>query len=200
MSYMSGMMMGLAFGQGVRRLLTGGAAKKEVPAFALARAIPGRRRYYVKALVGNEALAAAVEQALSKLDCIDEVRANPVSGSLLLLYRGDESKIDAVARRLAARVFSTPAAEEKTDVSNTPTPFEEAADGLAAFGKHIHGTFSSINRHMKMATGGWFDLPSLLSLAFTVRGLQKVLVTKQLPTGPQLLWWAFSILRGWRFA
>ena len=50
MSYMSGMMMGLAFGQGVRRLLTGGAKKFAAPAFALVRAIPGRRRYYAKAL------------------------------------------------------------------------------------------------------------------------------------------------------
>ena len=33
MSYMSGMMLGLAFGQSVRRFLTGGAAKPETPAF-----------------------------------------------------------------------------------------------------------------------------------------------------------------------
>ena len=201
MSYMSGMMLGLAFGQSVRRFFTGGAASKsEVPAFTLARAIPGRRRYYAKALVGNDALAQAVEKALSKLDCIDEVKANPVSGSLLLIYHGDEARIDAVAGRLENRVFSVPPEAAKPSIGDAPTPFEEAADGLAAFGRHIHGTFSAINRHMKLATGGWFDLPSLLSLLFTVRGLQKILVTKQLPTGPQLLWWAFSILRGWRFA
>lgn len=200
MSYMSGMMLGLAFGQSVRRFLTGGAAKPETPAFTLVRAIPGRRRYYAKALVGNDALAQAVEKALSKLDCIDEVKANPVSGSLLLIYHGDEARIDAVAGRLENRVFSVPPEAAKPSIGDAPTPFEEAADGLAAFGKHIHGTFSAINRHMKLATGGWFDLPSLLSLLFTVRGLQKILVTKQLPTGPQLLWWAFSILRGWRFA
>ena len=201
MSYMSGMMLGLAFGQSVRRFFTGGAATKcEVPAFTLARAIPGRRRYYAKALVGNDALAQAVEKALSKLDCIDEVKANPVSGSLLLVYHGDEARIDAVAGRLENRVFSVPPEAAKPSIGDAPTPFEEAADGLAVFGRHIHGTFSAINRHMKLATGGWFDLPSLLSLLFTVRGLQKILVTKQLPTGPQLLWWAFSILRGWRFA
>ena len=200
MSYMSGMMLGLAFGQSVRRFFKGGAAKPETPAFALARSSPGRRRYYAKALIGNDALAQAVEKALSKLDCIDEVKASPVSGSLLLIYHGDEAQIDAIAGRLANRVFSVSPEAAKSNVGDAPTPFEEAADGLAVFGKHIHGTFSAINRHMKLATGGWFDLPSLLSLIFTVRGLQKILVTKQLPTGPQLLWWAFSILRGWRFA
>ena len=205
MSYMSGMMMGLAFGKGIRQLFKGGvpgcaakcAPKCATPAFALARAIPGRRRYYAKALLGNEALAKALEDSLAKLDFVDEVKANPVSGSLLLVYHGDEAQMDDVAKRLASRVFSVPARKEDADA---PTPFEEAADGLAVFGRHIHGTFSAINRHMKLATGGWFDLPSLLSLLFTVRGLQKILVTKQLPTGPQLIWWAFSILRGWRFA
>ncbi len=197
MNYMSGMMLGMAFGQGVRRMFCGGAQKSGVPTFKLARAIPGRRRYYAKALMGNEELAATLEKSLAKLDCIDEVKANPVSGSLLLVYHGDEATIDAIAARLENRVFSVPKRSANADA---PTPFEEAADGLAAFGKHIHGTFSAINRHMKLATGGWFDLPSLLSLVFTVRGLQKILLTKQLPTGPQLLWWAFSILRGWRFA
>lgn len=205
MSYMSGMMMGLAFGKGIRQLFEGGvpgcaakcAPKCATPAFALARAIPGRRRYYAKALLGNEALAKALEESLTKLDFVDEVKANPVSGSLLLVYHGDEAQMDDVAKRLASRVFSVPARKEDADA---PTPFEEAADGLAVFGRHIHGTFSAINRHMKLVTNGWFDLPSLLSLLFTVRGLQKILVTKQLPTGPQLIWWAFSILRGWRFA
>ena len=197
MNYMSGMMLGMAFGHGVRRLFCGGAPKCGGPTFKLTRSIPGRRRYYAKALMGNEALAATLEKSLSKLDCIDEVKANPVSGSLLLVYHGDEATIDAIAARLESRVFSVPKRSANADA---PTPFEGAADGLAAFGKHIHGTFSAINRHMKLATGGWFDLPSLLSLVFTVRGLQKILLTKQLPTGPQLLWWAFSILRGWRFA
>ena len=197
MSYMSGMMMGLAFGQGVRRLLAGGAKKFAEPAFTLARAIPGRRRYYAKALIGNDALAAEIEKALSKLACIDDVKANPVSGSLLLVYHGDEAQIDAVAGRLASRVFAVPAQAKSADA---PTPFEEAADGLASFGQRLHGTFASINRHMKIVTRGWFDLPSLLSLVFTIRGLQKILLTKQLPTGPQLIWWAFSLLRGWRIA
>ena len=198
MSYMSGMMIGLAFGKGVRRLLAGGAAKAPVaPAFALARAIPGRRRYYAKALVGNDALAKALEDSLAKLAFVDEVRANAATGSLLFVYHGDDTKMDDVAERLAARVFSVPPTEA---VADAPTPFEQAADGLAGFGTRLRGTFVSINRHMKLATNGWFDLPSLLSIAFTVRGLQKLLIAKQLPSGPQLLWWAFSILRGWKIA
>lgn len=202
MSYMSGMMMGLAFGQSVRKLLTGRPAKQGPSPFALARAIPGRRRYYAKALIGNEALAQAVEKALTKLDCIDEVKANPVSGSLLLLYHGDEAQIDALAAQLAARVFSAPAPKAAMEIGapDAAVSHEGAAEGLAAFGQSVRGTFNAISHQMKRLTGGWLDLPSLLSLVFTVRGLQKILVTKQLPSGPQLIWWAFSLLRGWRIA
>ncbi|MBR1761381.1 MAG: hypothetical protein IJ741_09430 [Schwartzia sp.] len=196
MSYMSGMMMGLAFGHGIRRLFAGGAAKCAEPSFALARAIPGRRRYYAKALMGNDALAAAVETALAKLECVDEVKANPVSGSLLLVYHCDEARADAIADRLANRVFAAPA-QKKADA---PSPQDDHSEGLAAFGQSLRGTFIAINGHIKSVTGGWFDLPSLLSIVFTVRGLQKLLLAKQLPSGPQLIWWAFSLLRGWRIA
>ena len=204
MSYMSGMMMGLAFGKGLRRLFAGGApgcAAKcapqcAAPAFALAHAIPGRRRYYAKALEGNAELAQAVEKALAKLDFVDEVKANPVTGSLLLVYHGEEAAVDAVAERLASRVFGVPA-QKTADAA----PFQDDhSEGLAAFGQSLRATFIAINTHIKALTGGWFDLPSCLSLAFAVRGLQKILVTKQLPSGPQLIWWAFSLLRGWRIA
>lgn len=202
MSYMSGMMMGLAFGQSVRRLLTGGRARGEAPAFALARAIPGRRRYYAKALVGNEALAQAVETSLAKLDGIDEVKANPATGSLLLIYHGDEAQIDAMAARLETRVFAASAQPAGTElgVPDDAACHEGASERLASFGQSIRGTFNALNHQLKFITKGWLDLPSLLSLVFTVRGLQKILVTKQLPSGPQLIWWAFSLLRGWRIA
>ena len=202
MSYMSGMMMGLAFGKGVRQLLTGGApkicagAKCGTPDFALLRSLPGRRRYCAKALVGNGELAAAVETALAKLPFVDEVKASAVTGSLLLVYHGEETRIDAIAERLRARVFTVPA-QKAADV---PTSQDDHSEGLAAFGQSLRGTFIAINGHIKAMTGGWFDLPSCLSLFFTVRGLQKLLLLKQLPDGPQLIWWAFSLLRGWRIA
>ena len=202
MSYASGIMMGMAVGDGLRRLFLGKGASKPVScpapepgllAFFLARAIPGRRRYYARAILGNEPLARALEETLSRLPGIDEVRANPVSGSLLLLYHGDEAAVDAITGRLEERVFRNPGA---------PTPLEELGSGLehglGRVGRHLRGTFLDLSGHLKAVTGGWFDLPSLLSLAFVIRGLQKILQTQQLPSGPQLIWWAFSLLRGWR--
>ena len=265
MSYMSGMMMGMAFGKSIGSMLMGGAASgglsargagasrflagsmgrggipafgggtaspfgrgagrgasknggseigenlykmfqgkpktqnRNASAFSLARSIPGRRRYYAASLAGNDALAKALEDALAKLDFVDEVKANPMTGSLLFLYHGDEVKIDALAEELASRVFCAPTGMGRGARGDRP-PCESATEGLAAFGQSVRGTFNALNRQCKALTGGWFDLPSLLSLVFTVQGVKKILETKQLPSGPQLLWWAFSILRGWRVA
>lgn len=200
MSYMSGMMLGLAFGKKVRCLLKGGHEKREAAAFTLARAIPGRRRYYASRLVGNEELAKLLETSLKKLGSVDEVKASPVTGSLLIVYHGDEAKMDAVALYLKTRVFGVQTADTHIGEADTSVSHEGSAETLAAFGQSVRGTFNSFNRHIKMLTGGWFDLPSLLSLLFTIRGLQKILLLKQLPPGPQLIWWAFSLLRGWRIA
>ena len=204
MSYMSGMMMGLAFGKGVRRLLQGcpvkAKAEAEAPAFTLARAIPGRRRYYAKRLVGNEELAKLLETSLTKLKFIDEVKANPVTGSLLIVYHGDEAQMDSVALHLQIRVFGMQGGDAQIGAVDSSASHEGSAETLAVFGQSVRGTFNAINHQIKMMTGGWFDLPSLLSLLFTIRGLQKILILKQLPPGPQLIWWAFSLLRGWRIA
>lgn len=200
MSYMSGMMLGLAFGKKVRGLLKGCLAKTEAAEFTLARAIPGRRRYYAKRLIGNEELAKLLETSLVKLEYVDEVKASHITGSLLIVYHGDETKLDAAASYLATRVFGMPAKEPQVGAVDNALSHEGSAETLASFGQSVRGTFNAFNRHIKMITGGWFDLPSLLSLLFTIRGLQKILVLKQLPPGPQLIWWAFSLLRGWRIA
>jgi len=200
MSYMSGMMMGLAFGKGVRSLLKGCPLKAEAPAFKLARAIPGRRRYYADRLVGNEELAKLLETSLTKLKFIDEVKANPVTGSLLIVYHGDEAQMDAVALHLQTRVFGASGRDAQIGTVDSSASHEGSAETLAVFGQSVRGTFNALNHQIKFMTGGWFDLPSLLSLLFTIRGLQKMLVLKQLPPGPQLIWWAFSLLRGWRIA
>ncbi len=249
MSYMSGMMMGMAFGKGVSRLLTGGAApmigqgagrlmgggasgsdfseigdgllnffsgskgkgrgkgrgqgngqRQETgrdiggnasDALVLSRSIPGRRRYYAQKLIGSQGLAEALESALAKLSYIEEVKANPRTGSLLLVYQCSEDRIDGLVKEPSRRIFGAAAQD--------PAKGGEAG-GLAALGQGIKSLVGGINRQVKAVTKGLLDLPSLLSLLFTVQGLEKILVSKQLPSGPQMIWWAFSLLRGWRIA
>lgn len=208
MSYMSGIMMGLALGKGLRRALTGrlltssGARMARVgvrspffqsdalpPSLTLARAISGRRRYYAAALQNNEALAKRLTEKITARDGIDEAQVNLRTGSLLLLYHGDETTVDRVMEEVMAETMET---------STLPSLPGTVGNGLAAVGMSLRCTAADLNHRLKVATHGWLDLPSLMSLIFIVRGVQKILLLRQFPSGPQLLWWAFSLLRGWR--
>lgn len=222
MSYMSGIMVGWALAKGLRRIAARGgvfpsrsvtghgerAAEnsrlgllqgdfletkffRSVPAaFTLAHAIPGRRRYYAAALQGNEVLAAQMKERLLAEDGVDGVEINPVTGSLLLFYHGTEAALDRLMEE-AAWSFVPPSA--------TPLRFS-GEEGLAAVGQNLRRMTGELNQRLKTATHGWLDLPSLFSFLFLIRGVQKMLLLKQFPSGPQLLWWAFSLLRGWRIA
>ena len=230
MSYMSGIMMGWAIGKGLRRFASGqggfslpaktgrGAhgtrASHDLSgrspldllressvgrkllgsapvAFRLAHALPGRRRYYAAVLQGDEALAARLKERLLAADGIDRVEVNPRTGSVLLFYHGTEAALDRHMEEAALEI-TPPAA---------PTPqFSVAEDGLAIIGQRLKSAVGALNARVKAATRGLLDLPSLFSVVFLLQGVQKMLLLKQLPSGPQLLWWAFSLLRGWRIA
>ena len=53
-----------------------------------------------------------------------------------------------------------------------------------------------INLWIKTKTGNLMDLRVAVAGFFIIRGLRKVMTMGQRPNGPQMLWWAFSILRG----
>lgn len=222
MSYMSGIMVGWALAKGLRRIAARGgvfpsrsvtghgerAAEnsrlgllqgdflgtkffRSVPAaFTLAHAIPGRRRYYAAVLQGNEVLAAQMKERLLAEDGVDGVEINPVTGSLLLFYHGTEAALDRLMEE-AAWSFAPPSAASLRF---------SGEEGLAAVGQNLRRMTGDLNQRLKTATHGWLDLPSLFSFLFLIRGVQKMLLLKQVPSGPQLLWWAFSLLRGWRIA
>ena len=69
---------------------------------------------------------------------------------------------------------------------------------LAELGASIRRTAGAANVWLREKTRGWLDFPSVFALGFIVRGLRKILLYEQRPSGPQMLWWAFSILKGWK--
>ena len=102
MSYLSGVMMGAAIGKNVHDFLTRRSAGKKVsvgimkePGIVLQHVLPGRRRYYVSVLRGNGELSEILQKKLSQLSFIQEVRVNQITGSLLLIYSGEE-QVDAL--------------------------------------------------------------------------------------------------------
>ena len=193
MSYLSGVMMGAAIGKNVHDFLTRRSAGKKVsvgirkePGIVLQHVLPGRRRYYVSVLRGNGELSEILQKKLSQLSFIQEVRVNQITGSLLLIYSGEE-QVDALIAWLREHIFS---------VRKTKEAQNDAA--LAQSGQSIRRTVGAMNSCLKDHTQNWFDLSSLLSIFFVIRGLRKMLLFHQLPSGPQMIWWAVSLLRGWR--
>ena len=213
MSGLFGMMptgMSGMFGQGAARGRGKGMAQDAsgsqavsapaMPAFALKSAVPGRRRYYAAALQGNEELAKLLEKNLGRIAFIDSVKASSVTGSLLVCYTGDEEAVDRLMADLGKRVFG--AAEHAG--FNLPQglssllPAAGFTQPLAELGASIRRTAGAANVWLHEKTRGWLDFPSIFALGFIVRGLRKILLYEQRPSGPQMLWWAFSILKGWK--
>ena len=213
MSGLFGMMptgMNSLFGQGAGRGCDKGMAQgasgslavstPTMPAFALKSAVPGRRRYYAAALQGNEELAKLLEKNLGRIAFIDSVKASSVTGSLLVCYTGDEEAVDRLMSDLGKRVFG--AAEHAgfklpQGLSNL-LPAAGLTQPLAELGASIRRTAGAANVWLHEKTHGWLDFPSVFALGFIVRGLRKILLYEQRPSGPQMLWWAFSILKGWK--
>ena len=63
----------------------------------------------------------------------------------------------------------------------------------------IRNSFSEFNAWVKKQTGGLLDLNMSLAIFFIIRGIRRIILEKQYPNAWQMIWWASSILRGWRF-
>ncbi|MBQ5501291.1 MAG: hypothetical protein IIT82_01010 [Selenomonas sp.] len=124
MSYVSGFMMGAAIGKSIRQMVAGGGAPKmgaaamplrkvqrtvaaavcPAPSFKLVSSLPGRRRYRVSKL--SPELAKLLEEQLIKLSYVQSVQANPVSGSILLVFdEAYEADVEQLAQWLERKFF-----------------------------------------------------------------------------------------------
>ncbi|CAL9606583.1 ABC transporter ATP-binding protein/permease [Streptomyces albus] len=100
--------------------------------------VPGRQRWDVPAILGRPHLAQLVESALSAVDGIHEVRANPVTGRVLLLHdpRTAPREVARVLGRCVADVCARTAAvsggEPARDGARTDAGARRAAAGATA--------------------------------------------------------------------
>lgn len=63
----------------------------------------------------------------------------------------------------------------------------------------IRNSLREFNAWVKRITGGLLDLNMSMAIFFIVRGIRRIILEKQYPNAWQMIWWASSILRGWRF-
>ena len=218
MSFVSGIMMGASIGKGIHDILVQGgtrsrryqpAAGAALPhrrgtvvdddgsAFALLSRLPGRRRYRLAVLVSNATLAAALEKQLLAVEAVEAVQANPVTGSLLLLYARTEAGEAAVNQAMEelrcccsqyAQMMDTVCRSGGGSRSHVPTLYSRSWSGVS----------SLLNRRVRQLTGNSFDIYALVSLFFLLRGIRKMLVYGQRPSGPSMIWWAMHLMKGWR--
>ena len=225
MSYVSGFMMGAAIGKGLRQFFTGAprtaqqlgaqacqrgtqayqrgvqvAAQVKRQAvqvsqqlsydFACVSRLPGRRRY--RAPLTPE-LAAMLQAQLPKLAFLQEFRPNAATGTLLFVYdAAAEAQMDALALYLARHIFRRP---WRKRVDEAALPVEAHAGALT---RSVRGSMRDFSAWIRRTTGGWLDVSSAAFLIFLLRGLRKMVLTKQYPSASQMLWWAVSLMRGWR--
>ncbi|MDQ0203285.1 HMA2 domain-containing protein [Pectinatus haikarae] len=192
MSYAAGMVLGMSVGQKIFELFAKGVPVTEnkiisvVPQVKLVHSLQERRRYSIAALKDNAGLAAVLETYLIKLDYVKKVNANAITGSLIIEFSRDAKKIDELMDYLAEHVFGVAdSAKKRKNIE------------LASLGSQIYDFFIFWDNYLKEKTANAVDLRSFTAFMFMVTGLRKLLLQKQLPAAPQLLWWSFSLLRRW---
>ena len=147
--------------------------------FSCVHASPGRRRYRTPYL--TEAFAKVLEERLLRLPFIRAVRTNTVSGSILLSYAPeDEAHVLVLAEGLCA-IFA-----------------EGKVQPPATLAKSVRRSVESLSAWIQRNTGGALDLSSLVAGVFIMRGVRQLVISNNTPSGSQMLWWALSLMRGWK--
>ena len=172
MSYLTGLALGISAGKQVGKLYRS-------KGFQLVHGSHGRRRYYYEKLVNNKELAVTLGKLLQSTSAVHNVVINQVTGTILLEYNCEDEKIERIM-------------EYVEQYSQRPSP----TSSYGKIGNDIRNSFSSVNKAIKENTGLNFDLRTLVSLGLMIWGTNKVWTLGQRPTGPQMLWWSYSLLKG----
>ncbi len=210
MSFLSGIMMGASLGSTIHDALTGSSRKMmqedcrgALPEFALVSSLQGRRRYRLAALAANPALCRYLEERLGSLEAVRSAKANEVTASLLLEYTTSEENIDRLMEGSRQRLVPVSGIAQAAVV-----PGQAAGQGAAPlhgqgsvpplYAKSRRGPGHFLNSQVRRLTGNSFDISALISLFFLIRGIRKMLVYGQRPSGPSMIWWALHLMKGWR--
>ena len=213
MSFMSGIMMGAAIGRnihdmvlmnkGMKKQGPSVAAAKAMPVaatpveeFALVSAMPGRRRYRMASLVNNASLAVLLEKQLQRVNYVYEAKANPATGSLLIVFEGHEAEMDKLAEGIRQIVAGGNGLERQAGSNGHEA--DERYLPPTLYARSWRGTGSFMNTQVRSLTCGWFDISTLLSLFFLIRGIRRMLIYGDRPNGSAMIWWALHLMKGWK--
>ncbi|MDY2964614.1 MAG: hypothetical protein SOR58_00220 [Megasphaera massiliensis] len=208
MSYASGFMVGTSIGKAVYDLFhnkkKGGSAfagapsmqggrAADVPRFACVSALPGRRRYRAASLVGNAGLAEFMEKKIGAMTGISSIEVNTVTGSILV-YAVSEAALDLLEDFFRSRLFPNAVEGIINAVYDADRKRAPKSDDTTYL-KVARATGDFLSRIIKKKSNHLLDLTTVAALFLIIRGLRKTVFMGERPSGPQMLWWALSLLR-----
>lgn len=156
--------------------------------FKLISALPGRRRYRAENISGK--LKILMEGNISKLDYVNSIEVNPVSGSILITFdEVNEDKIFELEQWMKARLFAPNYAAFERDARLNKMLYGSITNS-------VKNTVEHVSNIIIRESHGMLDIKSLFSMIFVVLGFRKVILNGEAPSGIQMLWWAVSLMRG----
>jgi hypothetical protein len=145
--------------------------------------LPGRARFEVKRLRGADAEADSLAQSLQRIDAVEAVRVNPVTGSVLIRHDPDAISADL----LVAAIIKVLRLEG--DLNRVPP---------STVRRELREVSHALNRAVYDRTQGIIDLRTAVCLALAAVGTTRLWRQGglSLPAGFTLLWWAGNGLLG----
>lgn len=155
----------------------------------LVHAIRGRVRVKISQLRDNPEFAREICQRLSGVRGIRRIEANPLTGSLLVLY--DPEEMTSLESLFALSEIVTPLFPG-LDMAQLEEWLGQSGNGsgaTASLASGISSGLGTLNARVGKATGG-IDLKLLLPLTLFVLGVRGLLVAKNVPFPAWYdLWW-----------
>jgi hypothetical protein len=157
----------------------------------LLHATPGRIRLRIAEVKANPALAREIQRQFATFKGVRRVDANPLTGSVLVLY---DPAMSATIAEMADRLI--PGLDVAANGPAGPGPRPAATDDAATTGsvaEKIMAYFKDLNAQVAMATGGP-DLKVLLPMALFAFGVKGLITSRKLvaPTWYDFLWFSFG--------
>jgi len=161
----------------------------------IVHASPGRVRLKASPVKGNPALARQAQDKLGAVPGVREVRANPLTGSVLLLLDKVKMRESEALAPLAAALGGLFPEIEALEIeagiitgagAAAPSPEGTPVEGLA-------DSVGALNARIAGLTGG-IDLRLLLPLGLLYLGVRQLLTAKKTPAPAwyDYLWFGFS--------
>lgn len=168
----------------------------------LVHALPGRVRVKIAPVKNNPSLAGEVRKKFSAVHGVQQVDANPVTGSVLLTYDKAIEPLDF----LPALSEAFTSVFQQGDVGSLITPDDLAAldswtrtssNGSRSeprLANRISALFGTLDAEVEKVAGGGADLKVLVPVTLFLLGVGRLLFAKKVPfpTWYDLFWFAFG--------